>query len=182
MITKIIIGLFILFALGNAFFVVPVHWYSASVKISKVSNASYNTEGLKKTVLRDSFYLVPEISPRYKTLYSQLYPPHAKPAGDSIFPITVKVFIVHDVEFTALATPFYKVSDFNAQLMFNSEQEYNTRPSGNSPVLVSNMMILGKCSIAGICSPPEARKVIEKKLLELVKQQLDLMEKDINQP
>src|SRR5262245_7409535 len=112
MTTKIIIGIIVLFALGNAFFVFPVKFYSSSITINKVSNVSYNTEGLKKTVLKDSFYLVPDISPIYKALYNKLYPARPKPAGDSIFPITVKVFIVHDAEFTALATPFYKVSDF----------------------------------------------------------------------
>lgn len=116
--------------------------------------------------------------PLYDAIYKNSGGTAKKPEQSSYILVNVTVF--HNLDFTAVAFPFYKVTTFNSVIPFASIIKASNAPDMDSTALVGNIIIKGKLSIKGICSPVYAKGLVEKELVRILKKELSKIETDIN--
>ena len=171
-------SLLALFLVGDALFVLPFHISSDS--ITSTYDVNYKRDSLLlKNVFSDSAVQVRlNLPPLYETIYKSTDSNAKKPQSDSY--ILVNVAVLHNLDFTAVSFPFYKVTTFNSIIPFFSIIKASNAPDRDSTALVGNIIVSGKLSIAGICSPVYAKRLVEKELVRILKKELDKVETVIN--
>ena len=171
-------SLLALFLVGDALFVLPFHISSDS--ITSTYDVNYKKDSLLlKNVFSDSAVQVRlNLPPLYETIYKNADSNAKKPQSDSY--ILVNVAVLHNLDFTAVSFPFYKVTTFNSVIPFFSIIKASNAPDRDSTALVGNIIVSGKLSIAGICSPVYAKSLVEKELVRILKKELDKVETVIN--
>jgi len=114
--------------------------------------------------------------------YESLYSTNSKKQNDSSGMLLVNVSVFHNLDFTALSFPFYKLTTFNGVIPFYSIIKASNEPDRDSTALVGNIVINGKVSVSGICTPLYARTLVEKDLVNILKNEMNKIEADINRP
>jgi hypothetical protein len=165
-----------LIVLGNAFFVLPLKLSSNSISTDCTLNYKRDTILLQDAFPDTTIRLVLNMPPNYEAIYNGLERKTSS-ATDSLH---VNVLLSHNVGFTALAFPFYKSSNFNASITFQSIINNTQQQGADSVALIGHIDIFGKLRILGICSPLEARKLVEKELVAIVHKESKKIEADIN--
>ena len=178
---KIILwSLLALFLIGDALFVLPYHLSSDTV------TSNYDIHYKKDSLLLKNVFPDSAIQLRLNlpVLYEGLYRTAdsvAKKAERSSY-IIVNVAVLHNLDFTAVSVPFYKVTTFNSLIPFYSIIKASNAPDMDSTALVGNIAINGKLVIKGICSPVYARSLVEKELVRILQKEIARVEADINRP
>lgn len=172
-------SLLLLFLAGNAFFVLPWHWSADQVK-TNVSVYYKKDDALLKAVFLDSPVAVrPNLAPAYEYLYQT-----SQAAGPSLHAqrfLFVNLPVSHDLDFTAIVFPFYKVASFNGVVPFYSVIKTGVQGM-DSVALVGNITVNGKLTVKGICTPVYARSLVEKEIIRVVKTEMGNIEKSLNPP
>jgi len=171
-------SLLALFLIGDAFFVLPIH-----LSGDRVTSHYYINYKKDSLLLKNVF---PDRSIRLKlnmpTGYESLYSTNSKKQNDSSGMLLVNVSVFHNLDFTALSFPFYKLTTFNGVIPFYSIIKASNEPDRDSTALVGNIVINGKVSVSGICTPLYARTLVEKDLVNILKNEMNKIEADINRP
>ena len=168
-----------LFLIGDALFVLPYHISSDS--ITSTYDVNYKRDSLLlKNVFPDSnnIQLKLNLPPLYANIYKSPDSIAKRPESPSF--ILVNVAVLHNLDFTAVSFPFYKVTTFNSVVPFFSIIKASNAPDMDSTALVGNITINGKLSIKGICSPVYAKGLVEKELVRIIQKELTKIETDIN--
>lgn len=168
-----------LFLIGDALFVLPYHISSDS--ITSTYDVNYKRDSLLlKNVFPDSnnIQLKLNLPPLYANIYKSPDSIAKRPESPSY--ILVNVAVLHNLDFTAVSFPFYKVTTFNSVVPFFSIIKASNAPDMDSTALVGNITINGKLSIKGICSPVYAKGLVEKELVRIIQKELTKIETDIN--
>lgn len=176
---KIILwSLLALFLIGDALFVLPYHL--SSDKITSTYDVNYKKDSLLlKNVFQDSSIQVRlNLPPLYEAIYKS--PDSIAKKPEKPFFILVNVSVLHNLDFTAVSFPFYKVTSFKGIIPFYSIIKASNAPGMDSTALVGNITINGKLSIKGICSPVYAKTMVEKELVRILQKELNKVELDIN--
>ncbi len=171
-------SLLALFLIGDALFVLPFHL--SSDKITSTYDVNYKRDSLLlKNIFSDStIQLRLNLPPLYENIYKSSDSFAKKPVSSSY--ILVNVSVLHNLDFTAVSFPFYKVTSFNSIIPFYSIIKASNAPDMDSTALVGNITINGKLSIKGICSPVYAKGLVEKELVRILQKELNKIETDIN--
>jgi hypothetical protein len=178
---KIILwSLLALFLIGDALFVLPYHL--SSDKITSTYDVNYKKDSLLlKNVFQDSSIQVRlNLPPLYEAIYKS--PDSIAKKPEKPFFIIVNVSVLHNLDFTAVSFPFYKVTSFKGIIPFYSIIKASNAPGMDSTALVGNITINGKLSIKGICSPVYAKTMVEKELVRILQKEMNKVELDINRP
>lgn len=177
--TKIIWIIFALFVIGNSFFVLPLHLSSDSIVNSHVTN--YKTDSfLLHTVFPDS--VIP-IKLNMPTLYDALYYKNNSPVVSKAHPpLIVNVSFLDDLGFFSLMFPFYKSINCIGDISFYSIVKIGDQPARDSTALIGNIKINLRLSVKGICTPLYVRTLVEKEFIDILRKEMDKVEKDINKP
>ena len=168
-----------LFLIGDALFVLPYH--ISSDTITSTYDVNYKRDSvLLKNVFPDSSNI--ELRLNLPPLYEAIYKDSGNTAKKQAQPayILVNVAVFHNLDFTAVAFPFYKVTTFNSVIPFASIIKASNAPDMDSTALVGNITINGKLSIKGICSPVYAKGLVEKELVRILKKEFSKIETVIN--
>ncbi len=174
--TKALWIVLILFVVGNALFVLPVHLSSDKVTTSYSINYKKDS-GLIRAVFPDSPLCTQLTLPSgYDVLYNSLAP-HNAAAKKSCMHINVT--LTHNIGFMSLLFPFYKSTQFSSDIAFYSIITRGDTPGADSVALIGNMRVNGRLSVAGICSPLYVRTLAEKSLMELLKKEMAKVEADV---
>jgi hypothetical protein len=176
---KIILwSLLALFLIGDALFVLPYHL--SSDKITSTYDVNYKKDSLLlKNVFQDSSIQVRlNLPPLYEAIYKS--PDSVAKKPEKPFFILVNVSVLHNLDFTAVSFPFYKVTSFKGIIPFYSIIKASNAPGMDSTALVGNITINGKLSIKGICSPVYAKTMVEKELVGILQKEMNKVELDIN--
>ena len=176
---KIILwSLLALFLIGDALFVLPYHL--SSDKITSTYDVNYKKDSLLlKNVFQDSSIQVRlNLPPLYEAIYKS--PDSVAKKPEKPFFILVNVSVLHNLDFTAVSFPFYKVTSFKGIIPFYSIIKASNAPGMDSTALVGNITINGKLSIKGICSPVYAKTMVEKELVRIFQKEMNKVELDIN--
>jgi len=176
---KIILwSLLALFLIGDALFVLPYHL--SSDKITSTYDVNYKKDSLLlKNVFQDSSIQVRlNLPPLYEAIYKS--PDSIAKKPEKPFFILVNVSVLHNLDFTAVSFPFYKVTSFKGIIPFYSIIKASNAPGMDSTALVGNITINGKLSIKGICSPVYAKTMVEKELVRIFQKEMNKVELDIN--
>jgi hypothetical protein len=179
--TKLIWIVLALFVIGNALFVLPYHFSDDSVKTSYFINYKKDTD-LLRAVFPDSgtIHLRLNMPERFNAIYKQTDSAKKQPEKQSY--LLVNISISDNLDFTALAFPFYKRTNFNGIISFSNIIRISNISGKDSTALIGNITINGRLTIKGICTPVYARTLIEKELVSILKKEMDKVEKDINRP
>ena len=172
-------SLLALFLIGDALFVLPYH--ISSDTITSTYDVNYKRDSvLLKNVFPDSSNI--ELRLNLPPLYEAIYKDSGNTAKKQAQPayILVNVAVFHNLDFTAVAFPFYKVTTFNSVIPFASIIKASNAPDMDSTALVGNITINGKLSIKGICSPVYAKGLVEKELVRILKKEFSKIETVIN--
>jgi len=172
-------SLLALFLIGDALFVLPYH--ISSDTITSTYDVNYKRDSvLLKNVFPDSSNI--ELRLNLPPLYEAIYKDSGNAAKKQAQPayILVNVSVFHNLDFTAVAFPFYKVTTFNSVIPFASIIKASNAPDMDSTALVGNITINGKLSIKGICSPVYAKGLVEKELVRILKKEFSKIETVIN--
>lgn len=166
-----------LFVIGNALFVLPVHF--SNDKVITNYYATYKKDSaLIRTVFPDSpLCLELSLPTGYNTMYKSLET--KKAAGKNC--MHVNVTLTHNVGFMSLLFPFYKSTQFDSDMSFYSIVSIGDAPGSDSVALVGNIHVNGRMSIGGVASPLYARNIVEQKLMEILKKEMDSVQARINQ-
>ncbi len=172
-------SLLALFLIGDALFVLPYHLSSDNV--SSTYDVNYKKDSfLLKDIFRDStIQLRLNMPPLYDGIYRSVDSIAKRP--DRQYFIMVNVSVFHNLDFTALAFPFYKVTTFKGVIPFYSIIKASNMPGMDSTALVGNITINGKLSIVGISSPVHARSLVERELVRVLATEMNKVEMNINQ-
>jgi len=173
-------SLLALFLIGDALFVLPFH--ISSDKITSTYDVNYKKDSLLlRDIFRDSIIqLRLNMPPLYDAIYKS--PDSIAKRPDRQYFIMVNVAVFHNLDFTALAFPFYKVTSFKGVIPFYSIIKASNMPGLDSTALVGNITINGKLTIAGIASPVYARSLVEKELVRILQKEMSKVEMNINRP
>lgn len=172
-------SLLALFLIGNAVFVLPLHVTSDSVTTHYDINYRKDSSVLKRVFADKRIRLSLNLPTGYQAMYEAA---QKKTANDSAALLLVNVSVFHNLDFTALSFPFFKLTSFNGVIPFYSIIKADNAPDMDSTVLVGNIVVNGKISIKGIASPTYARAVVEKELVAILKKEMDRIAADINRP
>ena len=113
--TKAVWIIFILFALGNAFFVLPYHVGSQKITTSNTDNYKKDSV-LIKTVFPDSpICLKLNLESKYLAILQKT--DSMSCASSNPIPLLVNINVKHDVDFLSVILPFYKSDNFNAEII-----------------------------------------------------------------
>jgi len=176
---KIILwSLLALFLIGDALFVLPYHLSSDTLTSSYDINYKKDSLLLKSVFPDSAIQLRLNLPPLYQILYKSSDSIAKKPARSSY--ILVNVSVLHNLDFTALSFPFYKVTSFKGVILFYSIIKASNAPDMDSTALVGNIAVNGKLSIKGICSPVYARTLVEKELVRILQKEMNKVELNIN--
>jgi len=171
-------SLLALFLVGDAFFVLPVHLSGDTV--TSRYDINYKKDSL---LLRNVFANQPvRLQLNMPPAYQKLFGAESKRMPDSAAPMLVNVSVFHNLDFTAVSFPFYKLTSFNGVIPFYSIIKASNEPDRDSTALVGNLVINGKLTVKGICSPLYARTLVEKELVAILKKEISKIEVDINRP
>lgn len=167
-----------LFIVGNALFVLPYHL--SSDKITSTYDINFKKDSLLlRDIFRDStIQLRLNMPPLYDAIYKSADSIAKKPQREYFVMVNVSVF--HNLDFTALAFPFYKVTSFKGVIPFYSIIKASNMPDMDSTALVGNITINGKLSVAGISSPVHARSLVEQELVRILSTEMSKIELNIN--
>jgi len=171
-------SLLALFLIGDAFFVLPIHLSGDRVTSHYYINYKKDSLLLKNVFPDRSIPLKLNMPAGYESLYST----NSKKQSDSSGMLLVNVSVFHNLDFTALSFPFYKLTTFNGVIPFYSIIKASNEPDRDSTALVGNIVINGKVSVSGICTPLYARTLVEKDLVNILKNEMNKIEADINRP
>jgi len=171
-------SLLALFLIGDAFFVLPIHLSGDRVTSHYYINYKKDSLLLKNVFPDRSIRLKLNMPAGYESLYST----NSKKQNDSSGMLLVNVSVFHNLDFTALSFPFYKLTTFNGVIPFYSIIKASNEPDRDSTALVGNIVINGKVSVSGICTPLYARTLVEKDLVNILKNEMNKIEADINRP
>ena len=167
-----------MFLIGDAFFVLPIHLSGDRVTSHYYINYKKDSLLLKNVFPDRSIRLKLNMPAGYESLYST----NSKKQNDSSGMLLVNVSVFHNLDFTALSFPFYKLTTFNGVIPFYSIIKASNEPDRDSTALVGNIVINGKVSVSGICTPLYARTLVEKDLVNILKNEMNKIEADINRP
>lgn len=167
-----------LFLIGDAFFVLPVHLSGDAVTTNYYINYKKDSQLLRNVFPDHPIRLKLNMPAGYETLYGN----DDLKKNDSSYNLLVNVSVFHNLDFTALAFPFYKLTSFNGVIPFYSIIKASNEPDRDSTALIGNIVINGKISVKGICSPLYARTLVEKNLVTVLKKEIARIETDINRP
>ncbi len=176
---KFLWSIVVLFLIGDAFFVLP--WHLSSDTITSNYYINYKKDSLLlRNVFPDSgIELKLNIPPGYEKMYEGIDIGVKK--NDSLqHQLFVNASLFHNLDFTALAFPFYKVTSFNSVIPFYSIIKASNAPDMDSTALIGNIVIKGKVMVAGICTPQYVRTLVEKDLTGILKKEMNKIEVDIN--
>lgn len=169
-----------LILIGDAFFVLPNHFSQDSISTNYFINYKKDSALLKNVFPDSPVYLRLNMAPLYEAIYrasdsnkTQSGPPQR---------LFVNVSISHNLDFTALLFPFYKVTTFHSVIPFYSIIKASNFPDMDSTALIGNITINGKLTVKGICTPVYARNLVEKELVAILKKEMKKVEQDINRP
>ena len=178
---KIIVWIFLaLFLVGNAFFVFPWHFSEDTITTSYFINYKKDSLLLRNVFPDSAIQLRLTMPPLYENIYRSM--DSGITTGSNRPKLFVNVAVSHNLDFTALSFPFYKVTSFNSMIPFYSIIKASNAPDMDSTALIGNITINGKLTIKGICTPVYARKLIEKELMSILKKELNKVTLDINRP
>jgi hypothetical protein len=178
--TKLIWIVLSLFVVGNAFFVLPFHFSTETLSTNYSVNYKKDSDLLHAVFPDSTIHLQANMPAEYEKMYKETGFIDFKTGRQSF--ILVNVSILHNLDFIALSFPFYKVSSFNGVVSFYSIIKIANIPGRDSTVLIGNITINGKLSVAGICSPLYARTLVEKEMVNVFKKEMNKVELDINRP
>ncbi|MEP6747640.1 MAG: hypothetical protein ABJB86_07935 [Bacteroidota bacterium] len=167
-----------LFLIGDALFVLPYHLSSDSVTTNYYINYKKDSLLLRNVFPDSGVQLKLNMPPGYEALYNSIDGGAGK--RDSPNHLFVNISVFHNLDFMALSFPFFKVTSFNGVIPFYSIIKASNAPDMDSTVLVGNIVVNGKLSITGICSPVYARALVEKDLASILKKEMDKIQIDIN--
>jgi hypothetical protein len=171
-------SLLALFLIGDAFFVLPMHL--SGDRVTSHYYINYKKDSLLlKNVFPDRAIRLQLNMPAG---YGNLYAADNKKVNDSAAHLLVNVSVFHNLDFTALSFPFYKLTAFNGVIPFYSIIKASNEPDRDSTALIGNIVINGKVAVKGICTPLYARTLVEKELVTILKGEIDKIETDINRP
>ncbi|MEO6313775.1 MAG: hypothetical protein ABIU63_02865 [Chitinophagaceae bacterium] len=176
---KIILwSLLALFLIGDALFILPYHL--SSDKVTSVYDVNYKKDSLllKNIFLDSSVQLRLNMPPLYEAIYKSSDSNSKKREAEHYMFVNVAVF--HNLDFTAVAFPFYKVTSFKGVIPFYSIIKAADMPGMDSTALVGNIIINGKLTVAGIASPVYARSLVEKELVRIIEKELGNVEVNVN--
>ena len=176
--TKIIWIVLLLFVVGNAFFVLPVH-FSKDVLTTDYSINYKKDSDLLRAVFPDSnIHLQVNMPAAYENFYKETNTTDFRTGKQSY--ILVNVSVSNNLDYASLLFPFYKAASYNSIIAFYSIIKVANAPERDSTVLIGNISIKGKLSVAGICTPIYVRGLVEKELVNVFKREMHLVEQDIN--
>jgi len=167
-----------LFLIGNALFVLPIHISSDSITSNYTVNYKRDSLLLHNIFSDSTIQLKLNLPPLYQGIYDNTDSFKSKINSSSY--ILVNTAVLHNLDFTAVAFPFYKVTTFNSIIPFFSIIKASNAPDMDSTVLVGNIIINGKLSVKGISSPVYAKGLLEKELVRILGKELRTIETTIN--
>ena len=178
---KIFLWIFLaLLLIGDALFVLPFHFSEDTITTNYTVNYKKDS-GLLRNVFPDSaIRLRLNMPPMYEAIYRPI-DSHVKNQGNP-YSLLVNVSLSHNLDFTALLFPFYKVTTFNSVIPFYSIIKASNAPDMDSTALIGIININGKLTVKGICTPVYARSLVEKELTAILKKEMNKVEMDINRP
>jgi hypothetical protein len=166
-----------LFVIGNALFVLPVHFSNDKV-VTSYRTTYKKDSALIRTIFPDSpLCLELSLPTGYDGLYKSL-DKKTSPAGKPC--MHVNATLTHNVGFMSLLFPFYKSTQFNSDISFYSIITIGDLPGRDSVALIGNIHVNGRLSVGGICSPLYVRTLVEKSLVDILKKEIDGVEVKIN--
>ena len=178
--TKTVWIIFILFALGNAFFVPPLHL--GNQKITTSNTIDYKKDSvLIRTVFPDSPICL-KLNLESKYLASRQKKDSMICASPNPIPLLVNINVKHDVGFLSVLMPFYKSDNFNADITYRSILRIVDQPERDSLALNTHVAVKGNITLLGIYSPMYARSLVENELAMIVKKEMDKVKWDVNKP
>jgi len=178
--TKAIWIIFILFALGNAFFVLPLHLGSQKITTSNTINYKKDSV-LIRTVFPDSpICLKLNLESKYLAILQKS--DSMTCASPNPIPLLVNITVTHDVGFLSVLLPFYKSDNFNAEINYRSILKIIDQPERDSLALNTQVAVKGNVTLAGIYSPMYARNLVENELAMIVKKEMEKVKWDVNKP
>lgn len=167
-----------MFLIGDAFFVFPFHLSGDTVTSHYYINYKKDSLLLKNVFPDRNIRLKLNMPAGYESLYGT----NNRKENDSSGLLLVNVSVFHNLDFTALSFPFYKLTTFNGVIPFYSIIKASNEPDRDSTALAGNIIINGKISVKGICTPMYARMLVEKDLVRILKTEISKIEADINRP
>lgn len=170
--------LLILFVLGNAFFVLPVHFSKETFNNSYSANFKKDSDLLRAVFPDSNIHLQVNMPVEYRQFYTDSSGTSSK-TGNKQF-IVVNVSVSNNLDFASLLFPFYKLVNYNGIIAFYSIIRVDNAPDRDSTVLIGNIAVKGKLSVAGICTPLYVRSLVEKDLVNTFQKQMALVETDLN--
>jgi hypothetical protein len=171
-------SLLALFLIGDAFFVLPIHLSGDTITSHYYINYKKDSLLLKNVFPDRPIRLKLNMPSGYESLYGA----NSKKENDSSAELLVNVSVFHNLDFTAVSFPFYKLTTFNGVIPFYSIIKASNEPDRDSTALVGNIVINGKVNVKGICTPLYARTLVEKNLVNILKTEIGKIETDINRP
>lgn len=172
-------SLLALFLIGDAFFVLPVHLSSDAVDAAYYINYKKDSVLLRNVFPDSGIALKLNMPPGYERMYENTSGT-GKHKDSLVHSLFVNVSVFHNLDFTALAFPFYKVTTFNGVIPFYSIIKASNET--DSTALIGNIVVNGKVTVKGICTPLYARTLVEKYLANILKNEMDKIGADINRP
>jgi hypothetical protein len=177
--TKILWAVLAFFVVGNGFFLLPVNLASNNISSQHATYYKRDTLVLQSAYADTSLHLALNMAGRYQTLYDDVIAAKGKIVPKPT--LEVNVVMLDDVTFMSFMFPFYKSSRFNAQISFHSNI-INTEQLGiDSVALIGHIIVSGKLSVLGICTPLKAKQMIEKEMAGILEKEMTKIEADINQ-
>ncbi len=169
-----------LILIGDAFFVLPNQFSQHSISTNYFINYKKDSALLKNVFPDSPVHLRLNMAPLYEAIYRASDSSTARSGNPSL--LFVNVSISHNLDFTALLFPFYKVTSFHSVIPFYSIIKASNFPDMDSTALIGNITINGKLTVKGICTPVYARNLVEKELVAILKKEMNKVELDINRP
>lgn len=169
-----------LLLIGDAFFVLPFHFSEDTIATNYTVNYKKDSALLRNVFPDSAIRLRLNMPPMYEAIYRTIDSGVKKPGNP--YRLFVNVSLSHNLDFTALLFPFYKVTTFNSVIPFYSIIKASNAPDMDSTALIGIININGKLAVKGICTPIYARSLVEKELTAILKKEMNKVEIDINRP
>ncbi|MEP7280069.1 MAG: hypothetical protein ABI813_15585 [Bacteroidota bacterium] len=166
-----------LFLIGDAFFILPYHLTGDSVTSNYYINYKKDSLLLFNVFPDSGIQLKLNMPPGYEAIYRQ---GETKKKDSLQHILFVNVSVFHNLDFTALSFPFYKVTTFNGVIPFYSIIKASNAPDMDSTALIGNIVVNGKLAVKGICTPLYARTLVENSLVDIIKKEMGKITFDIN--
>ncbi len=177
--TKVFWGILILFLIGNSFFVLPLHWSREKITTNSFANFKMDTELIGAVYPDSNIHLQLNMPSTY---YDYYYKKDSMPIVKTIRQqnLMVNISILHNVDFGSLSFPFYKVTNFDGHIDFYSTIKISNQPWKDSTALIGNIIVNGRITAIGICTPLSVRKRVEEEMAAILKKEMQKIEAGIN--